>query len=383
MTDACLRAVREGLLELQWDVICPLCRIPSGHRDTLRDVRDHESCPTCDAAFQTDFASTVELVFRIHPGVRPVEVGTYCAGGPAHSPHVVAQVRLAPGERVEMELALSAGLYRVRGPQLPWTLELRVADGAATAWWEIDLDSAGKEPIPPLVPGSQVLVLKNGPARELVVRIERAAGRDDVLTAARALGLPAFRELFPGELLSPGQLAAASTVTLLLAQADRAEDMFRELGEARAFQRLQAGFRVIEATVRAEGGTVVKTVGEGIMAAFGEVSAAVRAALQLSAAVAADPLTGNVPLRVAIHRGLAMVATVNDRLDYFGQTPKLAARLLDLAGRHQLAVTVATAGDYDVNTLFPGRPVTLSEVSREGQGAVLAYVVNLEPAPTV
>src|SRR5207237_1435454 len=44
LTDACLRAVHDGLLELQWDVICPLCRIPSGHRDTLREVREHENC---------------------------------------------------------------------------------------------------------------------------------------------------------------------------------------------------------------------------------------------------------------------------------------------------------------------------------------------------
>ncbi|WP_020468195.1 protein kinase domain-containing protein [Zavarzinella formosa] len=378
MVETCLRSVLEGLLQLQWDVICPLCRVPSGHRDTLKQILEHENCPTCDASFRTDFATAVELVFRVHPDVRPTEDGMYCAGGPAHSPHVVAQVRLSPGERVELELSLSEGLYRVRGPQLPWNLELRVANDAVTNRWELNIESAGKEPLPPVGPSGQVLVLQNGPAGELIVRIERAAGRDDVLTAARAMSFPSFRELFPGELLSPGQLTPASMITLLLAQADRSEQMFSVLGEAKAFQIIQAGFRVMEAKVKAEGGVIVKTVGEGLLAAFEGVSSAVRAGLSLTEALTADPLTQGMPLRVAVHRGMAMVATVNDRLDYFGQTPRLVGRLLEVAGRNELAISATTASDHNVNVLFQGRPVKLGEVPRPGLTPVLTYVVPLE-----
>ena len=377
MTETCLRSVGEGLLQLQWDVICPLCRIPSGHRDTLRDVLEHESCPTCDAAFQTDFATAVELVFRVHPEVREIEAGTYCAGGPAHSPHVVAQVRLAPNERVELEMALSEGLYRVRGPQLPFNIDLRVAANAANARWEVDLESAPRETLAPVCAGGQTLVFQNGPTRELIIRVERSADRDDVLTAARVMALPAFRELFPGELLSPGQLAPASSITLLQAAPDHSEEMFKALGEARAFQLIQATLRVIETRVRAEGGVVVKTVGEGLLAAFNEVSHAVQAALSLQAAMAENPLVADMPLRVAVHRGMAMVATINNQLDYFGQTPRLTGKLLDLAGRNELAISATTASDHDVNSLFDGRTIRLGEIPRAGLGPILTYLVPL------
>ena len=56
-------------------------------------------------------------------------------------------------------------------------------------------------------------------------------------TAARAASMALFRELFPGELLAPGQLATVSTVTLLVTALDpqQADALYRDLGDARAF----------------------------------------------------------------------------------------------------------------------------------------------------
>ena len=74
---------------------------------------------------------------------------------------------------------------------------------------------AGARTLSPAL-GGQVVALTNDHDQELVVRLERAAPRDDALTAARAAALALFRELFPGEVLSPGQLVSVSTVTFLV-----------------------------------------------------------------------------------------------------------------------------------------------------------------------
>ena len=68
--------------------------------------------------------------------------------------------------------------------------------------------------------GGQVMVLSNGYDRELLVRVERTASRSNALTAARAASSALFRELFPGELLAPGQLATVSMVTFLVTALD-------------------------------------------------------------------------------------------------------------------------------------------------------------------
>ena len=145
---ACLHGAREGLLELHWDLLCPVCRISCQVTDTLRAIAEHAHCAACHLDFRLDFANSIELIFRVHPEVREADLGTYCAGGPAHSPHVPAQVRVAPGERIELELELTEGLYRLRGPQLPWTVNIPVRGSTGPRRWELDL-APGRTPVGP------------------------------------------------------------------------------------------------------------------------------------------------------------------------------------------------------------------------------------------
>src|SRR5262249_36209544 len=157
----------------------------------------------------------------------------------------------------------------------------------------------------------------NDTGQELVARVERAVARDDALTAARASSLALFRDLFPGEVLSPGQLVSVANVTLLVTELDQAGRLYEELGDARAFARIHEHFRLLEERIRKEGGALVKTVGEGVVAAFPEPATAVRVGLDLLALLNGGSDTRDLRPRAAVHRGAAMVATLNDHLDYF------------------------------------------------------------------
>src|SRR5262249_48827443 len=81
-------------------------------------------------------------------------------------------------------------------------------------------------------------------------------------------------------------------------------------------------------------------------AAFTDPASAVRAALAIPPELAASETTrGLLPrLRVAVHRGPAMATTVNDHLDYFGQTVHEALQTLSLtpAGAFVLSRPVAS-----------------------------------------
>ncbi len=127
MIDATLRAAKLGVLGMVWDVICPSCKIPSTVVESLAKIEEHGTCKTCNIGFEVDFSRAIELAFRAAPEIRDVETRTFCIGGPAHFPHVAAQVRLAPGERFALPLSLGAGYYLLRSPQLTRHHELRVA----------------------------------------------------------------------------------------------------------------------------------------------------------------------------------------------------------------------------------------------------------------
>ncbi len=353
---ACLHGARAGLFLLLWDLLCPICRIPAQIADTLRAVRDHGRCEACNRDFELDFASSVELIFRASPSLRDAELGTYCIGGPAHSPHVVAQVRIAPGERVELALDLGEGAYRLRGPQLPAALDFRVEPALpgrpGDGRWEVHLahvpvDLSRRSPHV-LHVGGQVLTLTGSADQELLVRVERTAARDDALTAARASALALFRELFPGEVLAPGQLVSVATVTLLVTEVEGAAGLYERLGEAKAFAFLHVYLRALEGHARAHGGALLKAVGDGAVMVFPGPPAAIRALLSLPAL----PPEMGASQRVGVHVGPALATTLNDRLDYFGLTVRQAMLLPGLAPLGGWALSQAIMDEPSVLALL-------------------------------
>jgi hypothetical protein len=106
-----LHATRAGLLELQWDLLCPLCRGAKETADTLGDVQQSVHCEACNIDFRVNFDRSVELPA---PAIRSVERHDYCVGGPRLTPHIAAQQLLGPGTRREIRLTVDPGRYRLR-----------------------------------------------------------------------------------------------------------------------------------------------------------------------------------------------------------------------------------------------------------------------------
>ena len=383
VVSACLHGARDGLLVMLWDLLCPLCRVPSEVVDTLKALRDHGRCEACGLDYELDFARSVEMIFRVHPEIRDADLGVYCIGGPSHSPHVVAQVRVEPGERIELDLGLSEGTYRVRGPQLPHAREIRVEPSGAPRKLEMDLEpgAVATERVS-LRAGAQTLALSNRFDRELVVRVERTASRDDALTAARASSLALFRELFPGEILSPGQLVGVSAMTILVTALEETDALYSGLGDAGAFAVMHEHFLLLEERIRREGGALIKTVGEGGLAAFADSASAVRVGLAMGEILASGERTAGLKARAAIHRGPAIAATINNHLDYFGLSVARASALLRAGGPSDLLLSEEVAADPAVMVILRamGMEPEVVPVSLPGLPAADAFRLRSDPA---
>jgi class 3 adenylate cyclase len=380
---ACLHGANEGAMILLWDILCPVCRIPSQVVDTLRALREHGRCESCHVDFELDFANSVEMIFRVHPEIRESETGVYCIGGPAHSPHVVAQVRIGPGERFVLDLELTEGAYRLRGPQLSFSIDFRVEPAAPVKRWDLTLSQEPDSDLPrTLRAGGQTIALTNDYDRELLIRIERTAPRDDALTAAQASALALFRELFPGEVLSPGQLINLAIVTLLVAEFVHGDKLYQDVGDARAFALIQEHLGRLDAVLRRHGGAAVKTVDERTVAVFSEPLSAVQAGIDLaSVLVEEDPIRGQ-NMRVGIHRGPALVATREGHLDYFGTTPRVAARLSELAPSGAVVLSPAVAADPGVSSLLQSDDLTATIIPAAVPGLPEGYVHRISHAGT-
>jgi len=71
-------------------------------------------------------------------------------------------------------------------------------------------------------------------------------------------------------------------------------------------------------------------------------------------------------LKIGIHRGAAIVVTLNDRLDYFGQSVNIASRVQNLAGGDEICLTEEVRQAPGVEAALAGYPVRVAEAELKG-----------------
>ena len=130
------------------------------------------------------------------------------------------------------------------------------------------------------------------------------------------------------------------TTTFLLTDIEGSTRLWEQRREAMAVA-LEVHDSMLRSVVESAGGTVVKTTGDGLLAAFDRPESAVGAALEGQHALDRHEWPGTGPLRVrmAIHSGSA---DVRDG-DFFGPALNRVARLLAIGHGGQVLVSGATA----------------------------------------
>jgi class 3 adenylate cyclase len=326
--------------------MCPACRVPKSEVGSLAALPDRFHCDACGIDYPTDFDEKVELRFSVHPAVRRAEDSVHCVGSPHRAPHVVAQQVLEPGETREVEIPgrEPLGLRAIGGTG---GLRLEPVPDApeppAVVWREgwFPAGDRGGGPLPagglrdgsPLrfVPGRHALAVANETRDPLVLVLERDAWNAGAATAARVTALQEFRDLFSSEVLAPGQEVGVSRVALLFTDLRGSTDLYEGVGDAPAYGRVNRHFEFLRERIAGHGGAVVKTIGDAVMGAFVSLEDAVAAALEiqrdLSGWCSARGIEPSLVLRAGVHHGAAIVVNANGRLDYFGRTANVAARL--------------------------------------------------------
>ncbi|HEY0322384.1 MAG TPA: DUF5939 domain-containing protein [Pyrinomonadaceae bacterium] len=350
--EICLWATRVGLLDLQWDLLCPHCRGAAASSRSLTGISAQVYCGSCDVDFKINFDNTTELTFRPNPSIRQIEVREFCIGGPQVTPHIVAQQLVDPEETRELKLALEQGRYRLRGRDVPGELYLQVTEGGAS---EIALRASDEGwPVEELVlDTSPTLRVENKTGGELFLSLERTAWSDQSATAAEVTALQVFRDLFSNEALRPGEQISVGSLTVLFTDLKDSTRLYREIGDAPAFGSVMNHFDVLREAIAEEEGALVKTIGDAIMAVFRRPAGAMRAIFKAQKRLA-NPSAGMRPLKlkVGIHAGPSIAVTLNERLDYFGCTVNMAARLEGLSTGEDVVISSTVYADPEVAELL-------------------------------
>ncbi len=330
MLETCLLAACHGVLELQWDLVCPTCRVVSATETLLSRIQEHTQCEACDIQFRSNIGDAIELTFRIHPEIRKSDELSYCIGGPWHAPHVVTQLRLEPGERICVPLTLSEGQYLLRciGGMQSQVFSVRSQDGVDTCFWRSDEADSARVPSV-LRAGTTDWTLLNASEHSLTVRLERMIERKHVTTATQAMTAAKFRELFPEQSFASGLPMEANHLTMLVARLSDVATHMIDVGDDLAYQCYQNAFDIFDRMIEAKNGSVVRTTSDGLVAVFQECVDACDAAIGMVQEYRNQSDPSPMQLHVGIHRGRTLVSQRNGRIDYFGATVRLAVRLIE------------------------------------------------------
>jgi len=349
--EACLRSTRFGLLDLQWELLCPLCRGAGETGKSLSEISSQVHCDTCRIDFTVNFDRFVEVTFKPNALLRQVETQNFCMGSPQKTPHIVAQQLLPARSERELSLPLEIGRYRLRALELSGGQDVTVSDAGQPAA-SVTIGETGW-PVDELKLAQQSLLkLKNATSAEQLLILERLAWSDQSATAAEVTALQMFRDLFASEALRPGEQISVGTLTVLFTDLRNSTQLYREIGDATAFGRVMNHFDVLKKVIAEEDGALVKTIGDAVMAVFRRPASALKAMLSAQEKLAA-PAAGVAPLtlKAGVHTGPCIAVTLNDRLDYFGSTVNMAARLEGLSNGDDVIISKALYDDPEVRQL--------------------------------
>jgi class 3 adenylate cyclase len=427
-----LHATRSGLFTMEWHLVCTSCGHLVESLRSMGNLHSHYDCDLCFAGNEATLDDSIHVTFTVSPEIRriafhepdtlPIEDFYFkyrMAKGirplPLPAEPTVVDVLLSwtklltylkPGEKQTIELDAPIGsFYRISdllnntlcvvmlGPALSEQKQhVRVALTGQK------LRIMDREALPAKPPAfhyniEQVCTLPGG---KIVFELEnRTSERSSVwitlfpqdfhpphlefeafLSGKRLLTDPTFRDLFGNEALDESQSISIKNITFLVSDLKGSTALYDAVGDVQAYHLVRRHFAALTRAIAGHSGAVVKTIGDKVMATFADPVDAVGAAIDIAREVEEmnRTLSERLCLKMGIHGGHCLLVTLNNRIDYFGQTVNIANRLLRLAKGGELCLSIDICENPQVTDLLDSFGVPTERLDAgESDAKAMAY----------
>ena len=422
--DLFLHAARAGLVDMHWDILCPHSGLVLESFGKLRALRSHFVCGLCDIDGQTELDDFIEVSFSVSPQVRRLtlhdvdglsiedlhwklkfaESGRLPGGQTRFVDVLRGFVRgmtyLPAGTTTTLRAEIGPGALSGVNVQTQAGFMLPVADSAAA------VPTSGTPTIIRIVYDGQrfkagVTALAAGPAvfeitntgskrgavllinwpPEIVAMPEKPALQfDPYVSGGMLLTRQTFRKLFRSERVNEEEGLGIRQVTFLFTDLKGSTALYERLGDLNAYALVRQHFALLDAVAHRHAGAIVKTIGDAVMAAFSRPIDAVAAALSILQEIGQFNRERGQPdiiLKMGAHCGPSIAVTLNENLDYFGQTVNIAARVQSFAEAAEICLTEALYTAPSVRELLAGLHVEEFDAPLRGvEGNARVYRVT-------
>lgn len=398
--DLFLHATHAGLFHMNWSLMCPQCGDAVESFGSLKNLHTHFFCTLCQVGNEATLDDLIQVTFTIIPLIREIVfhkpeslsiedyLFKYRFSRSVKTPEgttfpvLIKQVTqitayLEPGETRAFPLELKAGM--IVGADLPnnkaFVVGLRGGTVAEPQTVACDL----AKDVNPLeaAPGKITLNITNPSATRaslIVYWMPEGMQRPDlrvdpILTGKRLLGTQTFRDLFRNEVIESTEGISVRDITVLFTDLKGSTALYERIGDLKAFSLVRGHFVSCGNVITNHSGAVVKTIGDAIMATFLNPVDAVKAAIDMLTEIEAFNKSNNsmdIILKIGVHKGASIAVTLNDRLDYFGQTVNVAARVQGLADAEEIYFTTDVHGYPGVTDVLSGFDIVAKRAKIKG-----------------
>lgn len=427
--DLMLHAAKIGLFHMEWHLVCVSCGGIVDSFQQLANLHAHFVCRLCSVENNANLDETIRVGFTINPTIRPLrfhnpqnltieelylhyhlsrQILPYSDG--RHLRNIlldVSQIRtfLSPGETREIEVQATPGLLHSTNASAVTAIAFMVDGEAAREPQRIPIQVVnGKFRVPNVAPNpanfpnpsgnttviDHVGALHSGPvvfefentseqrAAIWMIHVDETFPTEPLqytpfLSGKQVLANPTFRDLFRSETIATDEGLTVHEATFLFTDLKGSTEMYEQIGDPQAFFLVRQHFRLLGQVIARNRGAIIKTIGDAVMATFIHPLDALRAALEMNQEIVRfnEQHAARLLLKIGLHRGHSIAVTLNDRIDYFGQTVNIAARVQALAGASEICMTDELYQSGDLANLLVNHQVKSELAAIKGVSALL------------
>jgi class 3 adenylate cyclase len=381
--DLFIHSAKVGLFDFSYNLLCLACGGVTHTHYQLDEINNEDFyCALCNMHLPTAIDDQVEVSFTINPSIKKLGLTPSANLESYFAYHFSENIQKAPElisvrnslikgyvfiepdqyenitvnsqeypsfQLVSIEKNSSCFIYFDKGEgklrEKPETLEINIhpkglAPGqihVANGVYSIRINNLTKF-------GVGILLITPDLEKIMAVVEKRPNVIKPFFTAKMLLNNQSFRELFRLQQLSENLNLNIQSLTILFTDLKGSTDMFDKAGDIYAHEIIQEHFKVLTDSVRKRSGAVIKTMGDAIMASFSSPLEGFNAALDMLQAI--NQLNHKIKdsnyklgIKIGINSGPALAVLADERLDYFGQSVNIAARVQALADEGEIWIT--------------------------------------------
>lgn len=346
---------KAGIFDMEWNVKCPSCRSSTESTKTLKELTSKAHCEHCQIDISAGFDDAVEITFNINQNIRSTkDIASHEIVMSWSDFDESLTLNVDAGEISEIRMELDNGTYFMFNHQEFTGSPLKISDDGKDEFF-IDFiyeDQKIKK------------VKKHGfKSGKKVIRIENKSSSPIEIAFSKSVDFPwvsgadiasnqLFRDYFSTELISSDEMFSIKNIVFVFTDIKGSTDLYEKRGDSKAYYLVKEHFKIMNRIVAKHNGAIVKTIGDAVMATFLSSSDSIKAVFEMQKEFETfnsnEDSRDDIIIKIGMNRGSCLAVTSNDKLDYFGRTVNIAARVQGLSGGNDIMISNTLYTEYGI-----------------------------------